>query len=251
MLRSSLPLVVLLLFTASASFAQFNNDPDRVETEQGDLIIHPILHGTVIFEWDGKTIYVDPWGSADLYAGKPKPDVILITHAHGDHLSPQTLASLDTDKASFYVPKSVADEMPELYRAQTTVIANGENMEFKGITINAIPMYNLPEEGARHAKGWGNGYVLSMGGKDIYVSGDTEGISEMRTLKGIDVAFVCMNLPYTMDINQAADAVLDFEPVIIYPYHHRGQDIEVFKQLVDADNKAIEVRLKNWYPNSD
>ena len=214
-------------------------------------MIHPDLHGAVIFEWDGKTIYMDPWGSADLYEGKPAPDVILITHPHGDHLSPDTLAALDTRSTTFYVPQAVADKMPVQYLEQTTVMANGDKIEVEGILINAVPMYNLPEEGARHAKGWGNGYVLSMGGKNIYVSGDTDGIPEMRDLKGIDVAFVCMNLPYTMEINQASESVLDFEPAIVYPYHHRGQDIEAFKNLVDAGNKNIEVRLKNGYPPSD
>ncbi|MAL17508.1 MAG: MBL fold metallo-hydrolase [Balneola sp.] len=248
MLRNFIFVVLVSLLTFSLGFAQLNNDPDRIETEQGDLVIHPVLHGTVIFEWNGQTVYMDPWGSANLYDEKPAPDVILITHPHGDHLSPEALASLNTTNTSFYVPQAVADEMPEEYLAQTTVISNGESMEYEGITINAVPMYNLPEEGARHAKGWGNGYVLSMGGKDVYVSGDTEGIPEMRNLEGIDVAFVCMNLPYTMDINQASDAVLDFEPTIVYPYHHRGQDIEEFKKLVDAGNKDIEVRLKNWYP---
>ncbi len=248
MLRNFIFVVLVSLLTFSLGFAQLNNDPDRIETEQGDLVIHPVLHGTVIFEWNGQTVYMDPWGSANLYDEKPAPDVILITHPHGDHLSPEALASLNTTNTSFYVPQAVADEMPEEYLAQTTVISNGESMEYEGITINAVPMYNLPEEGARHAKGWGNGYVLSMGGKDVYVSGDTEGIPEMRNLEGIDVAFVCMNLPYTMDINQGSDAVLDFEPTIVYPYHHRGQDIEEFKKLVDAGNKDIEVRLKNWYP---
>lgn len=248
MFRSFISAVAITLLSFSFGFAQLSGDPDRIETEQGDLVIHPVLHGTVIFEWNGQTVYMDPWGSANLYDDKPAPDVILITHPHGDHLSPETLASLDTENTSFYVPQAVADQMPEEYLSQTTVIANGESMEYEGITINAVPMYNLPEEDARHAKGWGNGYVLSMGGKDVYISGDTEGIPEMRNLKGIDVAFVCMNLPYTMDINQASDAVLDFEPVIVYPYHHRGQDIEEFKALVDAGGKNIEVRLKNWYP---
>jgi len=235
----------------SSAFAQLNNDRDRIGATQGDLVIHPDLHGAVIFEWDGKTIYMDPWGSADLYEGKPAPDVILITHPHGDHLSPDMLKALGTRSATFYVPQAVADKMPEQYLEQTTVMANGDKIEVEGILINAVPMYNLPEEGARHAKGWGNGYVLSMGGKNIYVSGDTDGIPEMRDLKGIDVAFVCMNLPYTMEINQASESVLDFEPAIVYPYHHRGQDIEAFKNLVDAGNKNIEVRLKNGYPPSD
>lgn len=251
MLRSSLLAISLLLFTAGAAFAQLNSNPDSIDTEQGDLVIHPILHGSVIFEWNGTTVYIDPWGSAALYEGTPAPDVILITHPHGDHLSPETLAGLNTAKASFYAPQAVAEQMPEEYLQQTTVIANGEKREYEDITIRAVPMYNLPEESARHTKGWGNGYVLSMGGKDIYVSGDTEGIPEMRNLQGIDVAFVCMNLPYTMEINQASDAVLDFTPAIVYPYHHRGQDIQAFKKLVDAGNKNIDVRLKDWYPDVD
>jgi L-ascorbate metabolism protein UlaG (beta-lactamase superfamily) len=112
----------------------------------------------------------------------------------------------------------------------------------------AVPMYNLPNDGARHTKGWGNGYVVTMGEKRIYISGDTEDIPEMRQLENIDIAFVCMNLPYTMDIYQAASGVLDFEPKVIYPYHHRGQDIERFKEVVDWEGKDIDVRLKNWYP---
>ena len=246
--RTLFPILIITLLISTNVFAQLNSNPDRIQTDEGDLVIHPVLHGTVIFEWNGNTVYVDPWGQANLYEEKPAPDVILITHPHGDHLSPETLASLNTENTAFYVPQSAADEMPEEYLEQTTVIANGETMEYESITIRAIPMYNLPEEGARHAKGWGNGYVLTMGGKEVYISGDTEGIPEMRNLEGIDVAFVCMNLPYTMDINQASDAVLDFEPAIVYPYHHRGQDIQEFKALVDAGEKNIEVRLKNWYP---
>lgn len=114
-------------------------------------------------------------------------------------------------------------------------------------------MYNLPENAdSRHTKGRGNGYVINFGGKNVYISGDTEDILEMRHLKNIDVAFVCMNLPYTMDINQAASAVLEFKPKIVYPYHYRGQeglaDVNAFRQRVNEGNKNIEVRLVNWYP---
>lgn len=239
--------VVFALFSIGAQ-AQLNNDPDRIETENGDLIVHPILHGSVIFEWNGLNVYVDPWGDSNLYEGRGAPDLILISHPHGDHLSPETLRSLDTENATFIVPQAVADEMPEEYANQTIILENGGNHEEKGITVKAIAMYNLPNDGARHTKGWGNGYVITMGGKDIYVSGDTEDIPEMRNLEGIDIAFVCMNLPYTMDIYQAASAVLEFEPGIMYPYHHRGQDIERFKEIVDWEGKDIDVRLKNWYP---
>ncbi|MBD3615108.1 MAG: MBL fold metallo-hydrolase [Gracilimonas sp.] len=248
MLRVFSSLLIFALLPFGFIQAQLNNHPDHIKTENGELIIHPILHGTIVFEWNGLNIYVDPYGSKDLYEGKADPDLILITHPHGDHLNLETLNSLNTEGATFIVPQAVADEIPEKYSGQVLVMGNGESMERNSIQIEAIPMYNLPEEGARHAKGWGNGYVLTIGEKNIYVSGDTEDIPEMRNLSGIDIAFICMNLPYTMDINQAADAVLDFEPSIIYPYHHRGQDMHEFKKLVDKGNKDIEVRLKDWYP---
>jgi len=138
-------------------------------------------------------------------------------------------------------------------KQKAVVLGNGDKTEQIGINIEAIPMYNLPEtDDSKHVKGRGNGYVLTIGNKRVYISGDTEDIPEMRNLKNIDVAFVSMNLPYTMDINQAASAVLDFKPRVIYPYHYRGQDglsdVEAFKKKVDAGNKNIEVRLRNWYP---
>jgi len=132
------------------------------------------------------------------------------------------------------------------------VLNNGGKTNVFGISISAIPMYNLPEgSDSRHTKGRGNGYILDFGGKLIYISGDTEDIPEMRALKNIDVAFVCMNLPYTMDINQAASAVLEFKPKIVYPYHYRGKDglsdVNGFKGLVNKGDPKIEVRLRNWY----
>jgi L-ascorbate metabolism protein UlaG (beta-lactamase superfamily) len=249
MLRSvAVLLTFFLLLSSSSAFAQLNNEPDTFTTTNGDLKVHPILHGSVIFEWNDMNVYIDPWGSADLYEGKPAPEWILITHPHGDHLSPETLASLDTKSTKFIVPQVVADQMPEEYSGQIIVLANGESHTENGIEVMAVPMYNLPNDGARHTKGWGNGYVVTMGEKRIYISGDTEDIPEMRQLENIDIAFVCMNLPYTMDIYQAASGVLDFEPRVIYPYHHRGQDIERFKEVVDWEGKDIDVRLKNWYP---
>jgi L-ascorbate metabolism protein UlaG (beta-lactamase superfamily) len=138
-------------------------------------------------------------------------------------------------------------------KSTVVVLKNGEHTDQLGISIMAIPMYNLPESPtAMHTKGRGNGYVLGIGGKNIYLSGDTQGIPEMRALKNIDVAFVCMNLPYTMDVKEAADAVLAFKPTIVYPYHYRGRnglsDVNAFKSLVGAGDPHIEVRLRNWYP---
>jgi L-ascorbate metabolism protein UlaG (beta-lactamase superfamily) len=160
---------------------------------------------------------------------------------------------LDTKNAHWVVPQAVADQLPEDMAENITVIGNGEHEKILGISIEAVPMYNLPETAdSRHPKGRGNGYVLTLDNKRIYISGDTEDIPEMRALENIDVAFVCMNLPYTMDINQAASAVLEFKPKIVYPYHYRGQgglaDVNSFRALVKGENSSIDVRLKNWYP---
>jgi L-ascorbate metabolism protein UlaG (beta-lactamase superfamily) len=201
-----------------------------------------------VFTWDAKTIYVDPYGTAKAFEGIAPADVVIITDIHGDHLNLETLQGLDLSKALFVVPQAVADKLPEPYKQKMVIVKNGESTTQLGISILATPMYNLPEtEDSRHPKGRGNGYVLTLGGKNIYLSGDTEDIPEMRSLSNIDVAFVCMNGP-TMDIQQAASAVLEFKPRIVYPFHHRGSDIEAFKKLVNDGTAAIDVRLRNWYP---
>jgi L-ascorbate metabolism protein UlaG (beta-lactamase superfamily) len=226
---------------------------DQIPTKKGPLTVQPITHGSVVLTWGGKTIYVDPYGGAEAYAGLAAPDVILITDIHGDHMDPKTLAGLSVGKALMVVPKAVAEKLPAEYKAQVRILNNGQRLDTLGMTVSAIPMYNLPEAAdSRHTKGRGNGYVLTLGGKNVYLSGDTEDIPEMRALKGIDVAFVCMNLPYTMDVQQAAQGVLAFKPGIVYPYHYRGQnglsDVAGFKKTVNTANKKIDVRLRNWYP---
>lgn len=227
--------------------------PDQIKTDAGNLTIQPVLHGSLVLTWNNMTIYVDPYGGAEPFAGLAAPDLVLITDIHGDHMNVETLDALETSKAKFVVPQAVADQLPAKYKDRLSVLGNGASTTSGKIGISAIPMYNLPETAdSRHTKGRGNGYILELGGKRVYISGDTEDIPEMRQLKNIDVAFVCMNLPYTMDIDQAASAVLEFQPRIVYPYHYRGQgglnDVEGFRKLVDAGKKKIEVRLRNWYP---
>ena len=127
------------------------------------------------------------------------------------------------------------------------MLANGETKSVAGVSIEAVPMYNLTADRLKyHNKGRGNGYVVMVGGKRVYISGDTEDIPEMRALKNIDVAFICMNLPYTMTEEQAASAVREFKPKIVYPFHYRGSDVEKFKRLVGEDS-GVEVRLRDWY----
>lgn len=227
---------------------------DEHKTDKGMLKIHPVLHATMVLEWNGLTIYVDPYGGAEKFADFEAPDLVLITDIHGDHLNTGTLEKLDLSNAQIIAPKAVVDKLEGLEYASDFALSNGSKMETKGVEIMAIPMYNLPQTAdSRHPKGRGNGYVLTLGGKRLYVSGDTEDIQEMRALEDIDYAFVCMNLPYTMDVEAAASAVIEFSPKIVYPFHYRGgggkfSDVEAFKKLVNEGNEKVEVRLRNWYP---
>lgn len=240
-------LVAILCASLHHLYAQ-----DIIKTEKGDLEIFPIQHATMVMKWDGKTIFVDPTGGAASFEKFGAPDIILITDIHGDHLNLQTINGLETNKAKFLGPQSVVDKLPAALNSKTTILNNGESANELGIVFEAIPMYNMSADRSQfHPKGRGNGYVLTMGKKRIYIAGDTEDIPEMRNLKKIDAAFICMNLPYTMTVEQAADAVLDFKPRLVYPYHFRGQgglsDIQKFKQMVTQENQQIEVRLLDWY----
>jgi L-ascorbate metabolism protein UlaG (beta-lactamase superfamily) len=253
-MRTSLAslLFVLLACTIKTVNAQ-NAAPDMLQTSQGSLTIQPLNHASLVLSLKNLTIYADPTTAAD-YTGIKSPDLILITDIHGDHMDSTKLRSLLSAHTILIAPRAVIAHLGADLPGKVMALSNGEQTTQNDITIAAIPMYNLPASPTdpRHPKGRGNGYVLTIGGKKLYISGDTQGIPEMRALTGIDVAFVCMNLPYTMDINEAADAVLAFKPRIVYPYHYRGQgglsDVAAFKAKVEAGDKNIEVRLRNWYP---
>lgn len=246
-----LKLALAILLFQSLLFANAQRaEPDHEKVKGGELTIQPITHAALVLSYNKKNIYIDPAGGTDAFKGLAAPDMIIITDIHGDHLDTSTIKAINTANAVLVVPQAVADKLPAAADKQKIVILkNGDKTMQQGISIAAIPMYNLPETpDAFHTKGRGNGYILTIGGKNIYISGDTEDIPEMRALKNIDIAFVCMNLPYTMDVNQAAQGVLAFKPKVVYPYHYRGQDVNSFKTLVNAGDKNIEVRLRNWYP---
>jgi L-ascorbate metabolism protein UlaG (beta-lactamase superfamily) len=216
------------------------------DEKKDGIIFTPINHATFVIQTQEKTIIVDPVGDVENYSKFSSPDLILITHTHGDHMSQGTVDALKSKKTIIVAPEAVVNELKE-----GEILNNGEKKEFSGVEIEAIPMYNLTKERAKyHEKGQGNGYVVTLNKNRIYISGDTEDIPEMRNLKDINYAFVCMNLPYTMTVEQAASAVLEMKPAVVYPYHYRGQggmsDIEKFKQLV-SKNKEIKVRLLDWY----
>lgn len=243
-------LIAFLAYSLTIN-AQFS-DPDFIYTSNGTIEIQPVLHSSFILKWNKHTIYVDPYKDMAVYNKYPSPTLIVITDIHGDHLNQKTLEEFVTEQTTIVAPLAVKNLLSDELKAKTIVLNNGEQKYITGISLEAIPMYNLPEDDqSRHVKGRGNGYIITLAKTRIYISGDTEDIPEMRALKNIDVAFICMNLPYTMDLHTAADAVLDFNPKIVYPYHFRGKedytDVEAFKALVFEKNPEIEVRNRIWY----
>jgi len=221
---------------------------DVFETEGGEISVHPISHASFVMQTPNQVIYVDPVGGAEAYAGLPEPNLILITHEHGDHYDVPTLEALAKTGVRLLTNPAVFEMLPEGLRGEAAQLANGEETEVGGITIRAIPAYNTTEGRLQyHPEGRDNGYVLGIDGFTVYIAGDTEDIPEMRALEGIDLAFVPMNLPYTMTPEQAASAVAEFAPRYVYPYHYKGQDSAEFARLVEEGGSETEVRMGPWY----
>lgn len=245
----------ILLLCFSMLQAQHASTADTLGSGSDEIRITPIFHSSLVLEWDGYVILVDPYNGAGKLAPFEPANLILITHAHPDHMDVNTLRNLNYEDSKVLAPEKVMQQLDTLRFHDKIVLRNGEEAVVDRIKIEAIPMYNLPEGTGGHLKGEGNGYIITIAGKRIYIAGDTEDIKEMRQLKNIDVAFIPMNLPYTMTEEQAADAVLAFSPRIVYPFHYRGKeamsDPDKFRQLVEAKNKDIEIRLRDWYPEKE
>ncbi|MEW6388775.1 MAG: MBL fold metallo-hydrolase [Thermodesulfobacteriota bacterium] len=236
-------LVSLLIFTwAGVGLAAEKFEKDVIKTSAGDLEITFIGHGTLMFTFGGEVIHVDPVGQYADYGKMPQADLILITHEHGDHLDTQAVALVRKPDTQIVVNQAGAAQV-----AGATVMQNGEVKTMAGLKIEAVPAYNLVHKRGSgepfHPKGRGNGYIITFGDKRVYVAGDTENTPEMKALKGIDIAFLPMNLPYTMTPEMVADAARAFKPKILYPYHFGKTDT---RKLVDLlkDNKEIEIRIR-------
>ena len=237
-------------FSLSLVILLFNSCAFEMKTDE--LFIHPISHGSLIIEYGEEMIYVDPVGDFEDFKDFKKPTLILITDIHGDHLNLETLENISDSIIPLVIPGAVNERLNDKIKGERIIMNNGESKTIKSMEIEAIPMYNLRDEALKfHEKGRGNGYVINKNDSRIYISGDTEDIPEMRALKNIDIAFVCMNLPWTMPVEKAADAVLEFKPQQVFPYHYRGtdglSDIESFKSIVKSKNDAIKVNLLDWY----
>lgn len=238
--------------TAGRPLAQ---DADTLASSAGEIRITPLHHGSLRLDFAGKPVFVDPTKDAR-YESESKASAILLTDLHPDHLDPETIEKLSTPDTVILAPPAVAEKLPKT-TGKLRVMKNGEVTTPKepavpaipALGVEAVPMYNIqrgPGPGKLyHDKGRGNGYVLTHGDKRVYISGDTECVDEMKALKNIDVAFVSMNLPYTMPPSEALQCIRAFSPKVVYPYHFRGSNpSEVSNGLAGG---PIEVRVRNWY----
>ncbi|NOR13678.1 MAG: MBL fold metallo-hydrolase [Candidatus Aminicenantes bacterium] len=227
----------------TAAFSDF--EEDIIPTSQGDLKITCIGHGTLMFTFDGKIIHIDPVFRYADYTKMMKADLILVTHEHGDHLDEVAIQDLTKEGTAIICTKKC---MEQVNIEGSIIMKNGDTQTVQGIKIEAVPAYNIKhmrsENSPFHPRGAGNGYILAFGDKRVYVAGDTENTPEMKALKNIDVAFLPMNLPYTMTPEMVADAARAFKPKVLYPYHFGNTDTSQLVELL-KDTPDIDVRIRN------
>lgn len=247
-------LSLFVVFSACKNTSQNETLADGpFEKSQPKINIIPISHATMVLEWDETVFYIDPVGGSEAFSGMKDADIILVTDIHKDHLNLETLQAVKKENNRIVAPQAVIDQLPVDLKIGVIALANEETIEQNAFNITGVPMYNLREEALQfHEKGRGNGYIIEKDGFRVYISGDTEDIPEMRNLKNIDLAFVCMNLPFTMTVESAASAVSEFKPKTVVPYHYRGRegfsDVDTFERLVNGNAPEVEVRRIDFYP---
>ena len=242
MFRVFLSTMLVIMFSSGISVAQERFASDVIKTSSGDLTITFVGHGSLFFTFNGKIFHIDPFGKLADYSALPKADVILITHEHPDHLDPAAIGKIRTDKTRIALTEACAAKI-----AGGVVMKNGDVQTLDGVKIEAVPAYNVVHKRETgepfHPRGAGNGYILTFGDKRIYVAGDTENIPEMAGFKNIDIAFLPMNLPYTMTPEMTAGAAKMIHPKILYPYHYGTTDTSQLTALL-KDQKGIDVRIR-------
>jgi L-ascorbate metabolism protein UlaG (beta-lactamase superfamily) len=223
-------------------FAQGNPASDRLNSSAGIIEMHFIGHASLVFNLNSFIVYIDPVRSMGKYDNMPKADLILVTHEHGDHLDANLIKELSKPGTIVLCNDASLSKIPS-----AQAMKNGDTKNINGVEVEAFPAYNIVNMRAPgqpfHPKGTGNGYIITFGGKRIYVAGDTENTPEMKALKNIDVAFLPMNLPYTMTPDMVADAALAFRPKILYPYHYGETNTSEIIDLLK--NTSIEVRIRD------
>ncbi len=231
-----------IFFTGVTMAAENNLATDKIKTGQGDVTITFLGHATLMLSYAGKVIHIDPVLEYDDYSTLPKADLILVTHEHGDHFDLKAINAVRTGATALVVTENAARQVKG-----GIVLKNGDEKTIQGFPIAAVPAYNLVNMRSPgvpfHARGIGNGYIITCGDQRIYIAGDTENIPEMKSLKNINIAFLPMNLPYTMTPAMVADAAKAFRPQILYPYHYGNTDTKILINLL-KDEKDIEVRIR-------
>jgi L-ascorbate metabolism protein UlaG (beta-lactamase superfamily) len=232
--------ILLFMLVTPAFFAAASEETDIFNFKGGTLKITFCGHGTLMLDWKGFIIHVDPVQKEADYTSLPKADLILITHEHGDHLDPAAISMIKKQGTVIIANESSAKQL-----SGAEVLKNWEQRTVAGIKIEAIPAYNTTEGCDRfHPKGRDNGYILSFGTEKVYIAGDTEDIPEIKSLKDITIAFLPMNQPYTMTPEQVAEAARAFRPKVSYPYHYSDTDPERLKVLL-KNEPDIEVRIRD------
>lgn len=230
-----------ILLNGTSMMAQNDFEHDTIMTDKGQVELWFLGHGTLMLKYNDMVIHVDPFSAVADYSKLPEADMILITHQHGDHLDPAALAKIKGAKTIVFCNELSAASLPG-----ATVMKNGDRQMFRDIEIDAVPAYNIvnkrPDGTPFHPRGEGNGYILTIGDKRIYIAGDTEDIPEMEKLGKIYVAFLPMNLPYTMTPEMVASAARMFNPAILYPYHYGETDAELLLPLVDSTITKVRIR---------
>ena len=234
---------LLSLMMVLSALAQKGFETDVIKTSAGDLKITFLGHGTLMFNFGGKVIHVDPFSALADYNILPKADLILLTHEHRDHLDLKALKTVRTEKTVVVLTVTCAKQVQG-----GIVMMNGDVKTVEGLKIEAVPAYNIVHKRDTgqpfHPKGVGNGYIITFGDKRVYVAGDTEDVPEMKGLKNIDIAFLPMNLPYTMTPEMVAEGARAFKPKILYPYHLGETDTSKVVSLLKGAPE-IEVRIRN------
>jgi L-ascorbate metabolism protein UlaG (beta-lactamase superfamily) len=233
--------VVAICMTTAYAGGEMAFQSDTVKTSEGDLVMTFIGHGTLMLKAGDVVIHVDPWTKFTDYKDMPKAHIILVTHEHFDHLDKKAIARLSDDGTELILNAASREQL-----GKGTVMKNGDSRELHGLRIDAVPAYNIKHMRAPgrpfHPKGVGNGYVITFGDTRVYIGGDTEAVPEMKELKDIDVAFLPMNLPYTMTPQMVADAVALFNPKIVYPYHYGETDPQELVKLLAGSSTEVRIR---------
>lgn len=234
---------ILIIFLINLlSFCSWSMEKDIIKTSQGELTITFLGHGSLLFNFKSQNIYIDPYSNVADYSNLPKADLVFITHEHPDHFDPKALQQIKTSKTQIYLNQKAFDSYKE-----GSVLKNGDLKKSNTFIIEVVPAYNIahkrPSGNPFHPKGEGNAYLFTFGDKRVLIGGDTENTPEIKALKNIDVAFLPMNLPYTMTPEMAADAALAMRPKIFYPYHYGETKVEELLNLL-KNHKEIEVRVR-------